>query len=257
MTATFGILTDITKCVGCNKCTKACVKEHKQPRMTPRTQDNGDGLSAVRYTSLIRVSRDRFVRKQCRHCLEPACASACIVGALRKSESGAVVYDEDKCIGCRYCMMACPYGIPRYEWDKVAPYVRKCTLCAERVVEGEAPRCVEACPEEATIFGEREALLEEARRRLKENPDRYVQHIYGEHEVGGTSVLYLSDVPLNFLAWDEEPDTEPLPELTWAALSKVPGVALGMGAVMSGTYWIVNRRDRLMKENSKLGDCDA
>ncbi len=249
-----GILTDVTKCIGCNECTKACVKNYNLPETPPYTQETGDGLSAYRYTSIIRVSANRFVRKQCRHCLEPACASACIVGALHKTPEGAVHYDESKCIGCRYCMLACPYGIPRYEWHTATPYVRKCSMCYERISEGKIPHCVEACPKEATIFGTREELLEIAKERLDENPRLYLQHIDGEKDVGGTSVLYVSDVPLDFIGWKKEMGTKPLPALTWGALSKVPGLALGVGAVMGGTYWIIERRNKLMNTNKRGED---
>ena len=123
-----------------------------------------------------------YVRKQCRHCLEPACASACPVGALHKTDLGAVVYDAARCMGCRYCMMACPYGIPRYTWDAAVPYVRKCILCYSRIEQGRQPACTEACPSKATIFGDRDELLAEAHRRIAENPGQYGKKVWGEKE---------------------------------------------------------------------------
>ena len=123
------ILTDITKCIGCLKCVSACKESNKLEMDVPRVWQKKDGLSAENWTSIIQKPDKHFIRKQCRHCLEPACASVCPVGALHKTEEGAVVYDKEKCIGCRYCMMACPYGIPRYDWDEPVPYVRKCILC--------------------------------------------------------------------------------------------------------------------------------
>ena len=220
-----GILTDTTRCVGCGECVKACGERNDLPKQPQREYRTRDGLSGKRFTSVLHIEREgkeRFVRKQCRHCLEPACASACIVGALHTTPEGPVVYDAEKCIGCRYCMMACPFGIPRYEWSSPIPYIRKCTMCYEQVKEGGTPACTGACQYEATVFGERDELLAEAKRRIKENPDRYIDKVFGETEVGGTSVMYLSDVPLEFMAWKPDLGEQPLPELTWAALSKVP-----------------------------------
>lgn len=129
------------------------------------------------------------------HCDEPACASVCPVGSLHKEANGAVVYDADKCIGCRYCMMACPWSVPSYQWDSPVPFVRKCTMCNDRQQLGKAPACVSGCPTGALQFGRREDLLNEARTRIAKNPDRYVDHIYGEKEAGGTGVMYLSAIP--------------------------------------------------------------
>lgn len=241
-----GILTDVTKCIGCFQCVDACAETYNLGPDIPTTQDKRDGLSARRWTTVLEQPEDHYIRKQCRHCLDPACASACLVGAMHKTPEGPVIYNPHKCLGCRYCMMACPYGIPRYQWNSVAPLVRKCTLCYERVQAGQKPACVEACPAEATIFGDRDELLAEARRRLEAEPDKYIQHIYGEHEVGGTSVIYISDVPLDILGYESQaPRHEPLPELTEVVMSKVPAVAVGMAALMSGTYWIIGRRMKL------------
>jgi formate dehydrogenase iron-sulfur subunit len=240
------ILIDITRCNGCEECVLACKEENElgPDRLRPG-QQAVDGLSATRFSTVLRLPDDHFVRQQCRHCLEPACVSACLVGAMQKTPEGPVIYDSELCMGCRYCLVACPYGIPRYEWDDAAPLVRKCTLCYPRIQEGKEPACVEACPEDALLFGERDDLLAEARRRIKQNPGRYVDHVFGEKEVGGTSVLYLADISLGFLAWAEHLGERELPELSWASLKKVPGVAIGMGGLMAGIYWVINRRMKL------------
>lgn len=243
------ILTDTTKCTGCEACVVACKEENDLGKDQPRRwKSRIDDLSSTRFTTIIHRPGGRSVRQQCRHCQEPACVSACIVGALVKTDEGPVVYDGDECMGCRYCMMACPYGIPRYEWDKPVPYVRKCTMCYERIKEGKQPACTEACPEKATIFGTRAEMLAVAHERIKENPDKYIDRVYGEHEIGGTSVLYISDIPLDFLAFKPDLGNEPLPQLTWASLTKVPPVIVGMAAAMSGIYFIIGRRMRLQAE---------
>jgi formate dehydrogenase iron-sulfur subunit len=175
---------------------------------------------------------------------------ACIVGALKKTPEGAVAYDPEICIGCRYCMVACPWEIPKYNWEARVPTIQKCNLCHERVTtEGKPPACVEACPTGATIFGDREQLLKEARRRLRAEPDKYVQKIWGEKEVGGTSVLYISDVDIKL---DETvkpiTDQTPVPRRTFKVLHRMPIAFVGMAAVMGGTYWILERRERLARE---------
>jgi formate dehydrogenase iron-sulfur subunit len=240
------ILIDVTRCIGCEECVLACKEENDlgPDRLRPG-QEAVNGLSASRFSTILRYPDDHFVRQQCRHCLEPACVSACLVGAMQKTPEGPVIYDSELCMGCRYCLVACPYGIPRYEWDAAAPLVKKCTLCNHRVVEGEEPACVEACPEDALLFGERDDLLVEARRRIAEKPDTYIDHIYGESEVGGTSVLYISDISLGFLGWSENLGDGDLPQLTHAALKKVPWTVLGMGSLMGGIYWVINRRMKL------------
>ena len=239
------ILTDVTRCVGCLKCVTACKDAHGLDLDVPRNWQKNDGLSAKNWTSIVPKPESHYVRKQCRHCLEPACASACPVGALHQTEIGAVVYDSDKCLGCRYCMMACPYGIPRYDWDQQVPYVRKCIMCYDQIEIGQQPACTQACPEKATIFGDRKELLLEAHRRISQDPGKYIDHVWGEHEAGGTNVLYVSDIDLGFLSYGAGPGEKPLPETTRLAMKSVPFAFVGMGGVMYGLNWIIGRRNRL------------
>ncbi len=251
--AIFGILTDTTRCTGCESCVEACRQTYRLGRdRNWRWKGHVDDLSSTRFCTIIRRPGKHFVRHQCRHCLEPACASACIVGALHKTDIGPVIYDEKRCMGCRYCMMACPYGIPRYEWESTVPLVRKCILCYDRIKTGGQPACTQSCPYGATIFGTRAALLAEARRRFAENPGRYFPaenpKIFGETEVGGTSVLYISDINLDFLGWRPNLGDEPLPALTWAALSKVPKIIPAVAGLMAGIYWVIGRRMKLQAE---------
>ncbi len=248
------ILTDTTKCIGCRECVAACKTTYDLAPDRPRRWQSDDGLSAQNWTSIIERPGGEFVRKHCRHCLEPACASVCPVGALHHTENGAVVYDKDKCMGCRYCMMACPYGIPRYDWDKPVPYVKKCILCAPRLAEGKLPSCVEVCPTNATIFGRREDMLAEAHKRLKDHPDKYIQHVWGEEEVGGTSVLYISDIDLSFLSYGRKLGPKPLPSMTEGAMKSVPPTFLGMGALMVGLHLFTKRKNRIAKDKADTGE---
>jgi len=231
-----GLLIDITKCIGCRACEQGCREAHGQP-----LEQQPERLSATSFT-IIEEHGDKFVRRMCQHCEDPACASACLVGALRKTELGPVTYDEKKCIGCRYCMVACPYQVPKYEWNKLAPYMRKCDLCFARLQAGKQTVCAEVCPTGATLFGDREALLDEARKRIAENPNTYVRHIYGEEELGGASVMYLTDVPFEQLGFIKPPNDEPMPMLSEAAMGDTPTVVLVGGTLLAGLYWITQRR---------------
>ncbi|MCX6832745.1 MAG: 4Fe-4S dicluster domain-containing protein [candidate division Zixibacteria bacterium] len=190
-----GVLVDAVVCIGCRKCEWACNNEHK---LSTRTLAEFEDKSVFAF------------KVQCMHCNNPACVSACIVGALRKNKIGSVDYDAWKCIGCRYCMVACPFQIPAYEYhEALAPRVRKCTFCEPRLVEGKKPACVALCPNEALTFGTRQELLDVAKERIKLNPEKYFDHVYGETEIGGTSWMYLA--PTDFV------NTE-LPKLQTAAI---------------------------------------
>ena len=249
MSASMAMLVDTTRCTGCEKCVVACKERNGLGEDVPRRwKQRIDDLSSTRYTTILRRPGAKSVRHLCRHCEEPACASACIVGALQKTPEGPVVYDPDRCMGCRYCMNACPYGIPRYDWEDAVPLIRKCDMCRDRQLEGQAPACVEACPHDVTTVGSREDLVRQAHARIEASPDRYVDHVYGETEVGGTSVLYVSDIELDFLGWKPDLDEKPLPDLTWAALSKVPPIVVGMTGLMAGAWWLIGRRNQLQAE---------
>lgn len=227
------ILIDITKCIGCRSCEQACQQLHGAPETTEAR------LSPTSLT-VVEEREGRFVRRLCMHCQDPACASACLVGALKKSPAGPVTYDASRCIGCRYCLVACPFSVPRYEWAKLVPYVTKCDMCAARQSRGQVPACVEACPTEATTVGDRDAILEQAQ-RIVLSDDKYVRHIYGSEEAGGTSVFFLSDIPFEKLGFVAAP-RQALPVLTASALGDTPTVILMGGALLSGLYWITQRR---------------
>ena len=177
------------------------------------------------------------------HCIEPACVSSCPVAALEKTEAGPVVWHEDLCLGCRYCMMACPFLVPRFEWHAKNPRIRKCDLCAERVKQGNQPACVDACPSGAIIFGKREDLLVEAHRRIRNRPRGYVHHVYGETEAGGTNVLHLANVPFDELGYRKNLPTKSYREYTKPAMQAIPFVINGLAILLGVITWIVNRRN--------------
>lgn len=239
------LLIDITKCVGCNACREACKEKNRQTD-TPPDENFRDELKFTRYT-VIKKKEDLYVRKMCMHCEQPTCASVCPVGALRKTALGPVVYDEKRCIGCRYCMVACPFGVPKYEWSAVWPRVSKCDMCADRVAAGKPTACTEACPTGATIFGERDQLIAEAHKRIAENPTAYFPRVYGEQEVGGTAVLYLSPVAFEKLDMRIDLQREPLPLLTHRVLSKIPHFVGMFGTALGGVYWITHRREEVAR----------
>ncbi|WP_324718150.1 4Fe-4S dicluster domain-containing protein [Carboxydochorda subterranea] len=236
----WAMLVDITQCVGCRSCVFACQEENGWKGDPEGQQLDGERWTAVREVAVKGSEEPRFVRTECFHCLQPSCADACIVGALRKTAEGPVVYDAGKCIGCRYCMIACPFQVPRYQWDQTFPLVAKCDFCADRIAAGKQPACSEACPTGATLFGRRDELVEQARARLASEPDRYVQHIYGLEEAGGTSWLFITDVPFEQLGFARVGTTPP-PQRTRAWMQRVPAIAVGIAGLLAAAHVIEGR----------------
>jgi formate dehydrogenase iron-sulfur subunit len=186
-----------------------------------------------------------FGKRQCMHCEVPGCASACPVKALEKLDDGPVVYHKEKCIGCRYCMLACPFVVPRFEFESWNPYITKCTMCADRQAQGEIPACAKACPTGAITFGDRDALAAEARRRIASNPSQYVDHIYGLEEAGGTSVLHISSVPFEELGYITDVPESPMVAHTEPAMKSIPAVMLGLSALLGVGYWLRMRASQV------------
>lgn len=246
-------LIDLSTCMGCRGCQVACkqwndLHAEKTAFHVPGGYTNPPTLSHTTFTVvLFSEIEDRstlrwiFSKRQCMHCLDPACVSACPVSALSTTHQGAVVYDRKKCMGCRYCMLACPFGVPTYEWHKPVPHIRKCTFCADRL-DHQIPLCAKTCPT-AITYGNRDELIREATRRITTHPARYVDHIYGEREAGGTRWLYLSPVPFGLLGFPTDLGTTAYPTYTETALSTVPPLVVAGSAALAGLYWIIKRRD--------------
>jgi formate dehydrogenase iron-sulfur subunit len=285
-------LIDITKCIGCRACQVACKQWNDRDGEVTDFQDqlgfqNPATLSAKTLTLITSHELPNesapgglnylFSMRRCLHCLEPACASACPTTALARQPDGTVGYDADQCIGCRYCMWACPWGVPTTEWNSLAPKIQKCTHCADRsdqplptsrngqpLTDDESkqyrsnitvPACVKACPADALIFGTRDGMLEEGRKRISKHPEKYVDHIYGEHEAGGTSVMYLSSVPFEKLGFPDV-GTKSYPGMTAFALHAVPPAVLAVGAMLGGIYASLKRR-ALAAAGEKASPSDA
>ena len=234
---TWGMLFDSTKCIGCGACSAACKEQNSLPtKIEART---------TAYTWTVVEQHDGArVRRLCMHCLTPTCVSVCPVGAMMKTKAGPVYYEPDLCIGCRYCVMACPFSVPKYQWDQLLPVVGKCVMCAPRVAAGKATACATVCPTGATQFGERDALIREARERIAGEPSRYVDRVYGLEEAGGTSVLMLAGTGTSFasLGLPENLPHEPLPLLTWRVISHLPDVISVAAVGLFGIHWITERR---------------
>jgi formate dehydrogenase iron-sulfur subunit len=242
------ILYDSTLCIGCKACEGACAERWGLPYNDKIAAE--EQISAHKLTA-IQTFGDKFSRRLCMNCERPACASVCPVGALQKTALGPVVYDAEKCMGCRYCMQACPFQVPSYEWDARLPRMRKCNMCFERQSQGQLTACAEACPVGATKNGNRDELIAEAQKRLADNPGQYHQKIYGLKEVGGTSVLMLSAVPFEQIGLKAGLPQEPLPETTWRVLELLPDVVSTGTVLLGGIWWITNRRNEVAKAEGR------
>ena len=248
-----GMLYDATRCIGCRACVVKCKEVNK---LTADVDGYGGGLYDApeglnEYTkTVIQLAEygdeHSYAKKQCMHCVDPACTAACMMAALHKGEYGIVSWDANKCIGCRYCQVACPFGVPKFQWTKVSPRLVKCELCRDRLAEGKLPGCVEACPRGAVIYGKRDELLREAHKRIDTKPDLYVKKVYGEKDLGGTQVLYLSHIPFENLGFNFQHE-ESVPNLQQSVQH---GVYKGFVAPLA-LYGILGA---VMFRNRKKGD---
>lgn len=241
-----GVLIDTTRCVGCRSCQRACTVANDLPYDATASCLSETVLTFIAMRNVSPTPTQPVIKPvkiQCMHCEEPACVAVCPVGAMYKKEDGTVAYDPVKCIGCRYCMTACPFGVPKYDWDSPTPKVVKCErACLERLTT-DTPACVQACPANALAFGKRDELLGIAHTRIRQNPDKYVDHVYGEKEIGGTSTLYLSSIPFSNLGFRTDLPETPLPQYVMNVMEKVPYVLVAVATFLSGVAWWTHRVD--------------
>lgn len=255
-----GVLVDTTKCVGCRACEAACSETNhlEAPTDAADVFDTRRTTAPGTFTVVNRAAGDeaeeRFAKTQCLHCIDPACATACPTQALEKTASGPVVYHPERCLGCRYCMLSCPFDVPKYEYESANPRVRKCTFCAERQAEGLEPACTSVCPTGALQFGKRDALLAEARRRVYGQPDTYQPVIYGEREAGGTSWLYIGDRTPQQLGLKGGVPEAPYAGLAQGALAVVPAVITLWPPLLMGLHAFSHRRDDVAKAGHEAGE---
>lgn len=256
-----GVLVDLTKCVGCGSCTVACKLWNNQDFKDPQNPDtfvNAHGtdvaLDSNTWTTVehMKVEKDgqevwRFVKRQCMHCIDPSCKSVCFANAFHITNEGAVQYNPELCVGCRYCMIACPFDIPKYEWEKVMPSVMKCQFCSSKLADGEAPACASVCPTGALTFGDRNELLVKAH-QIVDNDTNYINYVYGENEVGGTNWLYISDVPFGDLGFPTNlPIGKSVPENVHGFTRFTPAI-FGVGAALWAGISIYSSRRHKVAE---------
>ena len=266
-----GVLVDLSRCVGCRSCEAACNKEQKLP--APEKPFNDFSVfdemhhgqkrrtDETRYTIVNRYDipgreHPLFRKIQCNHCLEPACLTSCFVNAYTKTPEGAVIYDSTVCVGCRTCMVACPFYIPTFRYSSAfKPRIMKCVFCHDtRLTKGLPPACVEACPQEALTFGRRTDLVAAGKQRIRENPGTYVDHLYGEHEAGGTSWLYLSPAPFEQVGIDTTVPKEPILNYVKDFLSIVPMVLTIWPALFAGFHLLATRKDKMAEQKKNEGE---
>jgi Fe-S-cluster-containing dehydrogenase component len=247
------MLYDATRCVGCQDCEKACAKANNLPEPTDELQ-----LDVLRKTSEKQRCAINYhttskgevlVRNQCMHCNEPACAAACLTQAMYKTKEGPVIWRGDKCMGCRYCMVSCPFDVPKFEYFSANPKIEKCDMCYNRIMQGQIPACAEACPAEAITFGTRRELLAEARKRISENPEGYVDQVFGETVAGGTGFLYLSPAPFNEIGFNTKLQNSSYPALTKGFLYSVPSVFVLLPTLLLGIHKATKDNQTKSEEN--------
>jgi Fe-S-cluster-containing dehydrogenase component len=234
-----GVLYDAARCKGCRGCEYDCADVNGLPEPPSNKEIKGLRKTDDKHRTVVNEFKTSkgivYSKTQCMHCNEPACAAACLTQAMTKTKDGPVIWRSDKCMGCRYCMVSCPFDIPKFEFHSANPKIEKCTMCYEtRLKKGELPACVENCPNEALLFGTRRELIQEARRRMFDKPDLYYDQIYGEREAGGTSWLYISPVPFNEIGLNTKVQTESYPALTKGFLYTVPSVFVLVPALLLG-----------------------
>lgn len=267
-----GVLVDLTRCIGCRSCEAACNKEQNLPapakpfddpsvfndeyHVGQKRRPSEDAYTVVNRYDNTNAGQPVYRKVQCNHCNEPTCLTSCFVNAYKKTKEGAVIYNDKVCVGCRTCMVACPFNIPAYSYSSVLdPMVKKCIFCHEtRLKHGRPPACVEICPQEALTFGFRKDLLKIGHQRIQENPARYIDHIYGENEVGGTSWMYLSNVPFDQVGFDTTLGKEPVISNVKAFLGTVPMVLAIWPALFTGFHLLATKKKHDHGETAEHAD---
>jgi formate dehydrogenase iron-sulfur subunit len=248
----YGFLIDVSHCIDCRSCQVACSVQNDVPMDSTRIWIKETGVTGT-FPDLTRYTAPYH----CMHCIDPSCVSACTVGALQRNEDGQVTYDQDICIGCRYCLYACPFEVPNYEWDRQLPLVVKCDMCVARLGEGQQPACAATCPTGAIKFGKYEDMLAEAHKRINDHPGKYVDHIYGETENGGTATLYISPVPFEALGFPSAENTSPAYS-NRLVTEGTPMVAGMMLVGLSGAYLTIKHiREEAAKERQEAEQAHA
>lgn len=255
-TSSKAMIQDNTRCIGCRACMVACKSWNDRPADTtdffagpgyqnPRDLD-ANNYTLITFNEITAGARPNWVfgRQLCMHCDHPACASACPTTALKKTALGPVAFDASRCIGCRACMQACPFLIPKYDYENRAPLIHKCTFCGDRLEVGLKPACATVCPTGAISFGDRDDMVTEAKRRIATSPGTYIPKIYGLDEVGGTSVLHLSSVPFEQIGYVTGLPKSPMPDLTHRWLRVTPHVFGLLYGLFAALTWMVHWRNR-------------
>jgi len=263
----FGVLVDTTVCIGCRRCEWACNDWNKNPNQPIKEFEASVYQSRSVFDTVRRMHAENFtvvnrfisskdgtpiyVKRQCMHCEDPGCLSSCFVDAYRKTKVGSVLYNPGLCIGCRYCMVACPFGVPAFEYSEpLNPQITKCTFCFDRISQGSVPACVEICPAQVMTFGKRSDLITLAHKRIIDNPGKYVDHIYGEHEVGGTSWIYLSSVPFDQIGFKTDLTETSIPKLSKGYLFGVKMFEIvGAWPLVFGAYYAISKARKKTKES--------
>lgn len=246
-----GMLYDSTRCLGCHLCERLCAKIHGQPE--PEKPKEGEiRTTSEKYRSVVNTYNtskgEVFVKNQCMHCNEPACASACLTQAMYKTKEGPVIWRGDKCMGCRYCMVSCPFDVPKFQYFNANPMIVKCDMCFGRIQQGAIPTCASGCPGDALTFGTRRELLKEAQKRIIENPKDYEDMIFGEHVAGGTGIMYISPVPPEEIGFNTKLQNSSYPALSKGFLYAVPSIFVLLPPVLLGMYEATKQKDSTKEE---------
>jgi formate dehydrogenase iron-sulfur subunit len=248
-----GILYDSTLCAGCQTCESSCAEANGLPATVDIIEAGIIRKTDESHRTVVNAFNSSkgevYLKKQCMHCNEPACTAACLTQAMHKTKEGAVIWRGDKCMGCRYCMVSCPFDIPKFEYHSANPKIEKCNMCYSRLTEGKIPACVENCPAEALLYGTRRELIKEARKRINDNPEQYIDSIYGEHEAGGTGFLYLSGVPFDEVGLNTSLQKKSYPELSKGFLYSVPTIFVLWPAILLGIREATKNNHSNQEEN--------